>query len=179
MTLLHTLTRLRSINKKFALNAAQPISRISDCRQLDATICSRRHSLPRDQWTFIRMLADRSPYSAGMQDDLRREIDGAECHTRPAGVAIERVTRWLMLRDSATVSFDAHQDWSQAWVETTYSSLEHDDTILEMEGRVRNASQPGHADEHVDWLSYLAPLKLRTRYRSGVRKKSDTRDFAS
>lgn len=153
MTLLRTITRLRSFNKKFALNTAQPIAQyqIADNWTLQSVLGGTRF---RDEWTFIRLLADRSPYSAGMQDELRDEIDGAECRTRPGGVPSTALT-WATLLDSATVSFDAHQDWSQAWVETTYSSLESDETIQETEGRVRNASQPEHADEHVDWLKLL------------------------
>ncbi|MCG5262360.1 hypothetical protein EM868_15350 [Cupriavidus gilardii] len=144
---------MRSYNKKFALNTSQPIAQyhIADNWTLQSVLGGTRF---REEWEFIRFLADRSPFSAGLPDVLQEEIGGAECRTRPGGVLSNALT-WATLLGSATVSFDAHHDWSQAWVATTFSSLEHDDSVLETEEHVRNASQPEHADEHADWLKLL------------------------
>lgn len=108
----------------------------------------------REEWDFIRSLSDRSPFSAGLQEEMSQEIDEMEFRTRP-GQLPSRALAWATLLDSATVSFNAHPDWSQAWVETTYSALEDDGSLVDGEGRVKNTSLAAHADEHEDWLKLL------------------------
>lgn len=153
MTLLATLKRLRKINRRIALNTARPIAQhqIADDWTLQAVLGG---SMFREEWDFIRSLSDRSPFSAGLQEEMSQEIDEMEFRTRP-GQLPSRALAWATLLDSATVSFNAHPDWSQAWVETTYSALEDDGSLVDGEGRVKNTSLAAHADEHEDWLKLL------------------------
>lgn len=153
MTLLATLKHLRKINKRFALNAAGPIAQyqIADNWTLQTLLGGVTY---KEEWEFIRGLNDRSPFAVGFEDGLLREVGGLEFRTR-AGQVVSSALAWATLLDSATVSFDAHPDWSQAWVQTAYSSLEDDGSLLEAEGQIRNASQIAHVDAHVDWLKVL------------------------
>jgi hypothetical protein len=152
-TLLETLKRLRKFNKKFALNTAGPIAQyeVSVGRSLQSILGGDAF---KEEWDFIRGLSDRSPFASGLEDGFGLEIEGLELRTRSGQVASSALA-WAMLLDSATVSFDGHHDWSQAWVETSYSSLEDDGSISTAEGQVRNASQAAHADVHYDWLNLL------------------------
>lgn len=153
MTLLATLKRLRKINRRIALNTARPIAQhqIADDWTLQAVLGG---SMFREEWDFIRSLSDRSPFSAGLQEEMSQEIDEMEFRTR-LGQLPSRALAWATLLDSATVSFNAHPDWSKAWVETAYSALEDDGSLVDGEGRVKNTSLAAHADEHEDWLKLL------------------------
>lgn len=153
MTLLDTLKRLRKINKRFALNTARPIAQyqISD----DWTLQSILGGKPfKEEWDFLRALSDRSPFTTGLEEGLMQEVAGMDFRTRPAGTPSAALA-WATLLDSATVGFAAHADWSRAWVDTAYAALDDTGDLDEAEGRVRNASQAAHADEHVDWLKLL------------------------
>lgn len=154
-TLLDTLKRLRKINKKFALNTAGPLAQyqIADGCTLQSILGGIAF---KEEWEFIRGLNDRSPFAAGLEDSLLQEVNGMEFRTRSNEVTSSALA-WATLLDSATVSFDAHPDWSHAWVEIIYSALEDDGGLRESERRVRNASQAAHADTHADWLKLLGP----------------------
>jgi len=160
ITLLDTLKRLRKINKRFALNTARPIAhyQVADNWTLQAILGGRAF---KEEWDFIRLLNDRSPFAAGLEVEMLQVIDGMECRTRAYGVASGALA-WAMLLESATVSLDGHPDWSQAWVETAYTVLEDDETLSDAEGLVRNASQAAHADIHVDWLKLLGLSRVPT-----------------
>ncbi|MDA8451630.1 hypothetical protein M5C97_17280 [Acidovorax sp. NCPPB 3859] len=115
----------------------------------------------KEEWDFIRVLSDRSPFSVGLEDEIAQEISDMEFRTRPGQVPSSALA-WATLLDSATVSFDAHPDWSQGWVEMSYRTLDDAGDLLETEGRVRNASQAVHADEHIDWLKLLGLAAIPT-----------------
>lgn len=153
MTLLDTLKRLRKINNRLALNTARPIAQyqISDDWTLQSILGGKSSQL---EWDFIRALSDRSPFAAGLDEGLMQEVAGMEFCTRPAGMPSTAVA-WATILDSATVSFAAHTDWSRAWVDTAYTSLNDVGELDEAEGRVRNASQAAHTDEHIEWLKLL------------------------
>ena len=153
MTLLDTLKRLRKINNRLALNTARPIHQyqISDDWTLQSILGGTSFQL---EWDFIRALSDRSPFATGLEEGLMQEVAGMEFRTRPAGMPSAAVA-WATLLDSATVSFAGHADWSRAWVDTAYTALNDAGDLDEAEGRVRNASQATHADEHVEWLKLL------------------------
>lgn len=153
MTLLDTLKSLRKINKKFALNTAKPIAQyqIADNWTLQSILGGIAF---REEWDFIRTLNDRSPFAVGLEDGLLQEVNDMEFRTRP-GQVLSSALAWAALMDSATVSFNAHPDWSQAWVDTGYCVLEDDGELREDETRVKNASQIAHAEAHVDWLKLL------------------------
>ncbi|MGR6077806.1 hypothetical protein [Achromobacter xylosoxidans] len=153
-TLLSTLKRLKKINNRIALNTAQPISQyqIAEDWTLQAVLGGNAY---REEWDFIRSLSDRSPFSAGLADGIRHEIGRMEFRTKPTRTPSGALA-WATLLESATVSFDARPDWSLAWVETVYCELDDDGNLLEAEGRVKNASQPAHADEHLAWLKQLS-----------------------
>lgn len=183
MTLLDTLKSLRKINKKFALNTAKPLAhyQIADDWTLQSILGGPSH---RDDWDFIRFLNDRSPFSAGLKEGLLQEVDAMEFRTQ-AGRVPSSALAWATLLDAATVSFDAHVDWSRAWVDIEYTAIDDDGNISESAGRVRNASNPTHADEHVDWLKFLglsaSPSALeiwneRTERFIGLRFLSRTKD---
>ncbi|XZG69056.1 hypothetical protein ACTSKR_10365 [Chitinibacteraceae bacterium HSL-7] len=160
MTLLATLKRVRKINSRIALNTARPIAhyQIADDWTLQAVLGG---SAFREEWNFIRGLSDRSPFSAELQEKMSQEIDGMEFCTRP-GHLPSRALAWATLLDSATVSFNAHPDWSQAWVETAYRVLEDDGSLIDGEGRIKNTSLAVHADEHEDWLKQLGLAEAPT-----------------
>lgn len=160
MTLLATLRRLRKINNKIALNTARPIAQhqIADDWTLQAVLGGNAF---KEEWDFVRALTDRSPFSAGLKEGMSQEIDDMEFRTRPGQVP-SRALAWATLLDSATVSFNAHPDWSRSWVETAYRTLEDDGNLLEGEGRIKNASLATHADEHLDWLKLLGVAEAPT-----------------
>ncbi len=172
MKLLATLKRLRKINNRIALNTARPIAQyqIADNWTLQAVLGGDDY---KEEWAFVRGLSDRSPLSAGLTDGMRQEIDDMECRTRSGRVPSSALA-WAMLLDSATVSFDAHSDWSLAWVDTSYGTLDDAGNLTQASSRVRNASQPTHADEHADWLKALGLLAVPTTAAQVWRQK-DTR----
>jgi hypothetical protein len=153
LTLLATLRRLRKINSRIALNTARPIAQyqIADDWTLQSVLGG--HAF-KEEWDFIRALSDRSPFSVGLEDGIAQEINDMEFHARPGQIRSSALA-WATLLGSATVSFDAHADWSQGWVEMSYRTLDDAGNLLETEGRVRNASQVVHADEHIAWLRLL------------------------
>lgn len=153
ITLLATLRRLRKINSRIALNSARPIAQyqIADDWTLQAVLGGNAF---KEEWAFVRALSDRSPFSAGLKEGMSQEVDELEFRTRPGQVPSSALA-WATLLDSATVSFDAHPDWSRGWVETVYRTLDDDGNLLECEGRIKNASLVVHADEHIDWLKLL------------------------
>jgi hypothetical protein len=153
MTLLDTLKRLRKCNKKFALNTVGPIAnyQVADGFTLQSILGG---VLFKEEWDFIRSLNDRSPFAAGLESSLLQEIELMEFRTR-TGKVTSSALAWATLLDSATVSFQAHPDWSEAWVDAAFSVLEEDGEIRESEVRVRNASQVTHVDQHADWLKVL------------------------
>jgi|GEM_PF-3443533 len=160
LTLLATLRRLRRINSRIALNTARPIAQyqIADNWTLQAVIggCTFK-----EEWDFIRGLSDRSPFSAGLKDGLSQEIDDMEFRTR-AGQVPSSALAWAALLESATVSFDAHSDWSVELVETSYCVLDDDGSLHEACGHTKNASQAAHADAHADWLKLLGLAAIPT-----------------
>ena len=160
MTLIATLRRLRRINGRIALNTAQPIAQhqIADGWTMQAVMGGNAF---KEAWDFVRALSDRSPFSAGLKEGMMQEIDDMEFRTRPGQVRSSAIA-WATVLDSATVSFNAHPDWSQAWVETAYRTLEHDGSLVEGEGRIKNASLAAHADEHIDWLKLLGLAEAPT-----------------
>ena len=153
MTLIATLRRLRRINSRISLNTARPIAQyqIADDWTLQAVLGGKTF---KEEWDFIRGLSDRSPFSVGLTDEMSQEIEDMEFCTRPGQIPSHALA-WATLLDSATVSLDAHPDWSQPWVEMSYRALDDDGNLLETDGRVRNASKVTHADDHVDWLKLL------------------------
>ena len=153
ITLLTTLRRLRKINSKIALNTARPIAQyqIADDWTLQAALGGTAF---KEEWDFVRALSDRSPFSVGLQEAVSQEVDEMEFRTRPGQVSSSALA-WATLLDSATVGFDAHPDWSREWVETAYCTLDDDGSLLEGEGRIKNASLVAHADKHIDWLKLL------------------------
>ena len=153
MALISTLRRLRKINTKIALNTSRSIAQyqITDDWTLQAVLGGNSF---KEAWDFVRALNDRSPFSVGLGNGIAQEIENMEFRTRPGQVPSSALA-WATLLDSATVSFDAHPDWSQGWVEMSYLMLDEAGNLLETDGRVRNASQPAHADEHLDWLKLL------------------------
>ena len=155
--MLATLRRLRRINKRVALNSARPISQhqIADNWTLQAVLGGNAF---REEWDFVRALSDRSPFSAGLADELAQEITGMEFCTHEAQIPSIALA-WATLLDSATVSFGAHPDWSLAWVDTSYKMLDDEGNLIEVDGKIRNASKVTHADEHTEWLK---PLGLAT-----------------
>ncbi|WVM88378.1 hypothetical protein ULG90_02185 [Halopseudomonas pachastrellae] len=160
MTLLATLRRLRKINSRIALNTAGPIAQylISDDWTLQAVLGGNAF---REEWNLVRALSDRSPFSAGLQEEISQEIDDMEFRTR-SGQLRSSALAWATLLDSATVSFDAHPDWSNAWVETAYCTLEDDGNLIDGQGRIKNASLAAHADEHEDWLKLFGLAEAPT-----------------
>lgn len=163
MTLLDTLKSLRKINKKFALNTAKPLAQyqIADDWTLQSILGGASY---KEEWDFIRNLIGRSPFATGLEEGLLEKVKSMEFKTRP-GQALSSALAWASLMDSATVSFHAHADWSQAWVATDYFILEDDGGLREDQALVRNASQVAHAESHKDWLKLLgfavAPTALQ------------------
>lgn len=153
MTLLATLRRLRRINSKIALNTARPIAayQIADDWTLQAVLGGNAF---KEEWDFVRALSDRSPFSVGLKEGMAQEIDDMEFRTRPGQIPSSALA-WATLLDSATVSFNAHPDWSQGWVETAYRTLDDEGNLVEGEGHIKNASLAAHADEHLNWLKHL------------------------
>ena len=151
--LISTLRRLYRINRQFALNAALPLARcrISENYTMQSILGGVSF---KEEWDFIRSLNDRTPFDAGFEQSMAEQIAGMELRTVPGQVPSAALA-WALLLDSATVSFDAHDDWSRAWVDATSHELADDGNIVETPSRVRNASQSAHLDEHADWLRLL------------------------
>lgn len=161
MKLLATLKRLRKINNRIALNTARSIAQyqVADNWTLQMLFGG---NVFKEEWDFVRGLSDRSPFSAELTDGMRQDVGGMECRTR-SGRVLSSALAWAMLLDSATVSFDAHPDWSLAWVDTCHETLDDaGDRIHQADACVRNASQAAHADEHADWLKALGLVAAPT-----------------
>ncbi|MXN31567.1 hypothetical protein [Delftia sp. CH05] len=92
---------------------------------------------------------------------MSEEIAGMEFQTRP-GKIYSSALAWATLLDSATVSFDAHPDWSKEWVEISFRRLDDDGNLLDIDSRTRNASQAAHADEHEGWLKLLGYTSVQS-----------------
>lgn len=153
LRLITTLRRVRKINGRIALNTAKPIAQhqIADNWTMQAVLGGNAF---KEEWEFVRALVDRSPFSAGLKEGMLQEIEDMEFRTRTGQVPSSAIA-FATLLESATVSFNANPDWSQAWIETAYRTLEDDGSLTEGEGRLKNASLATHADEHIEWLKML------------------------
>ncbi|QBH19202.1 hypothetical protein EYC51_06695 [Alcaligenes faecalis] len=160
LALLRTLKYLRKINKKFVLSTAIPLRQyeISDDWTLQSALGGDEF---KDHWRFLQMLQDRSPFSAEMTGIVQERIDRMELNSMP-GVVASRALAWATVLDAGTVSFQAHPDWSGAWVETAYCELDDEGNVFDVQGRVRNISEPEHTNEHLDWLKALGYSKTPT-----------------
>ena len=140
-----------------------------NCRQLDSSAVLGGNAF-REEWDFVRALSDRSPFSAGLADELAQEITGMEFCTHEAQIPSIALA-WATLLDSATVSFGAHPDWSLAWVDTSYKMLDDEGNLIEVDGKIRNASKVTHADEHTEWLKPLGLATAQPQPKYGLRKR--------
>ena len=126
-------------NKLFALNLSRPIAQyqIAENWTLQAILAGAAF---KDEWDFIRLLNDRSPFSAGFADVLAQEVRDLEFRTVQSRVPSSALG-WAMMVDTATISFDAHPDWAQAWVDIECISLNDDGEISVEQRPVRNAKE--------------------------------------
>lgn len=163
ITLIATLRSIKKLNSKIALNTACSIAQYQISDQVTLQMILKGNKF-REEWDFIRQLSDRSPFSRDFDDELAQEISELEFRTRP-GQVLSRALAWATLMNTAIVSLDAHPDWSKAWVDTSLTKLDEVGNIVESDGRVRNASQIHHADEHQEWLKILglAPAPTATQ----------------
>lgn len=153
LNLLATLQNIRKLNKRFALNVAVPIHQyeVADGWNLQSVLGGVNY---KEEWDFIRMLNDRSPFSANMEKDLLVEIESLECKTKDTQLQSTALA-WASLLESATVSFDSQTDWTNPWISITTSILEDDGTLIESDDSVRNASKIEHVELHSEWLKAL------------------------
>lgn len=158
LTLFATLRKLKKANKKLSLNTARPIAQyqVSDNWNLQMILGGKPFQL---EWDFIRTLNDRSPFSADLGMGLLEEARSMDFRTAINMVSSDALA-WAALLDSATVSFDAHPDWAEAWVASSYAELDGEGNLHDAEMQVRNASKAEHADQHGDWLRALGETPL-------------------
>ena len=89
-----------------------------------------------------------------MAEIVQERIDRMELRSMP-GAVVSQALAWATVLESGTVSFQAHPDWSCAWVETACCELADDGNLSDAQDRIRNVSKPEHTDEHIDWLKAL------------------------
>ncbi len=149
--LVTTLRRARKVNPRIALNSGAPLRHCSVAPNwtLAAALGGVAY---REEWDFIRALADRSPISSGLEEWVERSAV-VEAATRE-GTPSQALT-WASLLETATVSFSAKPGWQSAWIEAQLTILDEDGELRFGEQRIRNASTPAHAEEHDPWLRTL------------------------
>src|SRR3569623_1033465 len=74
LALLSTLRALRKLNRRFAINATEPLARIKECENW-TLIEVLRGAKYRDEWDFIRALGERSPLSSGLTSSFGVEVE--------------------------------------------------------------------------------------------------------
>jgi hypothetical protein len=147
-TLIEVLRSIRRFNSHIALNTHAPIG-----QQVVAPNWTLQAVLDQEEWMFIQFLRDRSPFCDGVEQYLD-DINSRELRTKTNQIASTALA-WANLLDSATVSFDAHPDWSGPWVGALLSVLEDDETLSESDCEVRNFSKTDHTALHHEWLERL------------------------
>ncbi len=149
--LVTTLRRARRVNPRLALNSGVPLRHCSvspNCT-LGAALGGVAY---REEWDFIRALADRSPISSGLEEWVEKSA-GIEAATSE-GPPSQALT-WASLLETATVSFSARPSWQMAWVNAQLCILGEDGELRFGEQSIRNASMPAHVEEHDPWLRTL------------------------
>jgi len=167
-TLIDTLRAIKKVNQKIALNTAHPIKQcqLAEGWTLQAILGGAGY---KEEWEFIRHLNDRVPFSASLEEKMQLKIDSMECQSCPGGV-LSAALAWAIVQNSATVSFDAHADWSRAWVAASYCTLDDLGNLHEQTTCVRNFSQPTHVQEHIEWLSALGLGNMPTAAQAWIER---------
>jgi hypothetical protein len=154
--LVSTLRQARKINAKLALNSEASLRhcKVSPNWTLNAALGGAAY---REEWEFIKILADRSPLSSGLEEWLHL-ADTREAKTQSGVQSL--ALAWASLLETGTVSFFAQSDWKQAWLEAQCLSLDDDGEMHASIERIRNASEAVHVNEHETWLRTLGYEQL-------------------
>ncbi|MDO8893766.1 hypothetical protein [Nitrosomonas sp.] len=149
--LVSTLRRARKVNAKIALNSREPLR---NCKVAPNWILSAALGgiANREEWEFIKTLADRSPISSGLEEWL----GVSELTEATTGECVQsQALLWASLLETGTVSFFAKSNWQHSWIDAQIKRLDDDGELLFIETRIRNASKTEHVDEHESWLRTL------------------------
>src|SRR5450830_1372439 len=132
ISLIKALRSIKKISKNISLNTAHSIAQhhVAENWTLQAVLGGPSF---KEEWGFIRGLVDRSPFSTGF-DDFQNDINAMDFRTKENSVTSIALA-WAYLLNTATVSFDAHPDWTHAWVETQFESLDDNGTLTSNEAR--------------------------------------------
>ncbi|WP_227731169.1 hypothetical protein [Yersinia proxima] len=152
LELINVLKGIRKINKKIAINTATPIHLylVSNNYSLQQILRGNNYT---EEWAFIRMLNDYSPFSVEVEKYLE-EVICSELRTEGNGIQSSALA-WAMVLDTAVVSFNFNNDWSRSWVKVIYSTLDDNGEIISHNSRVKNACNENHLEEHTQWLRNL------------------------
>lgn len=150
-SLIATLRAARRFNRKLALNTTDSLRHcpVSSNWTLGAALGGSAY---REEWDFVRQLADRSPLSNGLEDWLTSFAE-IEVST-PSGI-VSQALAWAMILETGTISFGANADWREAWINALCLELDEAGDAQHSTRHIRNASSEYHLAEHEEWLRAL------------------------
>lgn len=149
--LIQTLRRIRRVNTQISLNSGirLPDYELAPGQTLQALLAGAMY---RDEWTFLRDLAAKSPLSSGFETWLSKaelsEVKTAE------GAPSEALT-WANLLDTGVVSFHVLPEWQEPWISANCLVLNENGEFSSHTKEIPNSSTPEHVEHHHDWLKAL------------------------
>ncbi len=149
--LVKALRDTRRANTKISLNSN---THIGDCelapgQTLRMVLGGHQY---REEWTFIRELATRSPFSSGLEEWIASaELADATPSNGQSSVALT----WANLLETGTISFHVQPDWLQPWITADCITLDADCNETSCKRDIRNISASDHVEVHKDWLEVL------------------------
>lgn len=149
--LVKALRDTRRANTKISLNSC---IHIGDCELAPGQtlrIVLGGHQY-REEWTFLRELATRSPFSSGLDEWIASaELADAKSSSGQSSAALT----WANLLETGTISFHVQPDWLQPWITADCMTLDADCHETSCKRDIRNISKSDHVEVHKDWLEVL------------------------
>ena len=152
--LIDALRAVRAYRPNVSLNAARPlVDHLVDAEKTLKQVLQGDDF--REEWGFLRRLADRAPIDAGLSDP--RALDGVEyfCNEK-AAVALG----WAHLLDTLAISFASHANWNRAEIELTRLELDAEGVLHDSVVCCRHVSGEDHAAIWADWLKHYGAEEL-------------------
>ena len=149
--LIQALKYTRRANTKISLNSG---THLGDCELAPGQTLRMVLGGPqyREEWTFLRELATRSPLSCGLDMWIASaELADVMLSSGQSSAALT----WANLLETGTISFHVHPDWLHAWITADCISLDDDCNETTYKRDIRNISASEHVDVHKDWLEQL------------------------
>lgn len=166
--LIQTLRSARRVNSKISLNSEirLPDFELSPGQTLGMLLSGKQY---RDEWSFLRELASKSPFSSGFEQWLNQaELTEAKITNGQISFALT----WANLLETGIVSFHVQSPWTEPWIDVELFSISDSGEEIDEKTRIRNASLPAHIESHQDWLKMLGYEKFPTANQFWIEKES-------